>query len=123
MAQQDSDDDPKINDRRKIDPETGEPREDVDDSDPTGADIGLSDDDIALLAEAERDLVAEYRDRAARAEAELKNFRTRVERDRVANREAVIAEVIRSLLPVIDDLDRADGGEDCARRGYIRLAR
>ena len=42
-----------------------------------------------------------------RAQAELANFRTRVERDRAANREAVIAEVIRSLLPALDDLDRA----------------
>ena len=72
------------------------------------ADVEFTDDDLALLAEAERDLVAEYRERAARAEAELKNFRTRVERDRAANREIVIAEVIRSLLPAIDDLDRAD---------------
>jgi molecular chaperone GrpE len=42
----------------------------------------------------------------------LKNFRTRVERDRQANREIVIAEVIRSLLPAIDDLDRADAHGD-----------
>jgi len=76
------------------------------------ADVELSDADLELLAEAERDLVAEYRERAARAEAELKNFRTRVERDRQANREAVIAEVIRSLLPAIDDLDRADAHGD-----------
>jgi len=76
------------------------------------ADVEFTDDDLALLAEAERDLVAEYRERAARAEAELKNFRTRVERDRAANREIVIAEVIRSLLPAIDDLDRADAHGD-----------
>ena len=77
-----------------------------------GADIEFTDEDLELLAGAERDLVAEYRERAARAEAELKNFRTRVERDRQANREAVIAEVIRSLLPAIDDLDRAEAHGD-----------
>jgi molecular chaperone GrpE len=98
---------------RKIDPETGEARQKpaAGSDDPVEAEnsgIDLSDDDIELLAEAEQDLVGEYRDRAARAEAELKNFRTRVERDRVANREAVIAEVIRTLLPAIDDLDRAE---------------
>ena len=38
----------------------------------------------------------------------------RVERDRQANREAVIAEVIRALLPVMDDLDRADAHGDLA---------
>jgi molecular chaperone GrpE len=150
MADATNDDEsPKIHDKRKIDPETGEPREtsdddrvtepvgdgfrskngaDTDESDSTtdespgdddivliqaeGPDVELSEDDLALLAEAERDLVAEYRDRAARAEAELKNFRTRVERDRQANREAVIAEVIRSLLPAIDDLDRAEAHGD-----------
>jgi len=60
-----------------------------------------------ILSEAGQREIEEYRDRAARAEAELVNFRTRVERDRAANREAVIAEVIRSLLPALDDLDRA----------------
>ncbi len=157
------DEGPKINDKRKIDPETGEPREsgrvgdgfrkkaaeakepaadagpkksDSKDSGPKGtepdepavdgapddddieliqvegADIEFTDEDLELLADAERDLVGEYRERAARAEAELKNFRTRVERDRQANREAVIAEVIRSLLPAIDDLDRAEAHGD-----------
>jgi len=118
----DEEEDPRIKDRRKIDPETGEAR--VDDAEEAAdgvADLGLSDDDIALLAEAERDLVAEYRERAARAEAELKNFRTRVERDRVANREAVIAEVIRSLLPAIDDLDRADKHGDLVEGAPLTL--
>jgi molecular chaperone GrpE len=87
--------------------------EDVELIDAQGTDDAeFSEDDLELLAEAERDLVAEYRERAARAEAELKNFRTRVERDRAANREIVIAEVIRSLLPAIDDLDRADAHGD-----------
>lgn len=136
---------PKITDKRKIDPETGEARvtepvadgfrkkavsdetpdseepaveedpagvEDVELIDAQGTDTEFTDEDLELLAEAERDLVAEYRERAARAEAELKNFRTRVERDRQANREIVIAEVIRSLLPAIDDLDRADAHGD-----------
>ena len=107
---------PVIRDKRKIDPETGEPRGKAANAAPAaagdGQDAELSDEDVALLAEAERDLVGEYRDRAARAEAELKNFRTRVERDRVANRDAVIAEVIRTLLPAIDDLDRAEAHGD-----------
>ena len=157
------DEGPKINDKRKVDPETGEPSptgrvgdgfrkkapdskgsdadskpstddsqdatpdesaadepavdeapglDDIDLIQAEGADIEFTDEDLELLAGAERDLVGEYRDRAARAEAELKNFRTRVERDRQANREVVIAEVIRSLLPAIDDLDRAEAHGD-----------
>jgi molecular chaperone GrpE len=128
MAQHDPDEEPqgdegsRINDRRKIDPETGEPRVDeASEADADAGDVGLSDDDLELLAEAERDLVAEYRDRAARAEAELKNFRTRVERDRAANREIVIAEVIRSLLPAIDDLDRADAHGDLVEGAPLTL--
>ena len=99
---------PLFTDKRRIDPETGEVRPEA----AAAASDELSEDDMALLQEAERDLVAEYRDRAARAEAELQNFRTRVERDRQANREIVIAEVIRSLLPVMDDLDRAEAHGD-----------
>lgn len=102
---------PLFTDKRRIDPETGDVRPEAE----VSADSGeLSEEDLALLQDAERDLVAEYRDRAARAEAELQNFRTRVERDRQANREMVIAEVIRSLLPVMDDLDRAETHGDLA---------
>ncbi len=101
---------PLVTDKRRIDPETGDVRPEA----AAAASADLSEDDMALLQEAERDLVAEYRDRAARAEAELQNFRTRVERDRQANREMVIAEVIRSLLPVMDDLDRAEAHGDLA---------
>lgn len=109
-------DEPLVTDKRRIDPETGDVRP-APQADTTGDDAPgdpLGEDDLALLADAERDLVAEYRDRAARAEAELANFRQRVERDRQANREAVIIEVIRSLLPAMDDLDRAATHGDLA---------
>lgn len=69
--------------------------------------FALTDDDTALLDQAAADLVAEMRTDMLRAQAELVNFRTRVERDRAANREAVIAEVVRALLPALDDLNRA----------------
>ena len=118
----DDSDEPVVNDKRKIDPETGEVREGaaasdqaapgIPDLDVADGESDLSEDDLAILDNAERDLVAEYRDRAARAEAELKNFRTRVERDRAANREVVIAEVLRNLLPAIDDFDRAEAHGD-----------
>ena len=104
---------PLVQDKRRVDPETGDVRKPaVSSEDQPGE--PLDDADLALLADAERDLVAEYRDRAARAEAELANFRQRVERDRQANRDAVIIEVIRALLPAIDDLDRADAHGDLA---------
>lgn len=115
---------PVIRDKRRIDPETGDVREPsaaAEESDSSvvgdGADEPIEGetftiDDQALLDQAATDLVAEMRSDMLRAQAELVNFRTRVERDRVANREAVIAEVIRSLLPAIDDLSRAEAHGD-----------
>jgi molecular chaperone GrpE len=124
-------DEPVIRDKRRIDPETGDVREPDaagDDTPPAGqpaddspspdpedspdAAEELSDADQELLDQASHDLVAEMRSDMLRAQAELVNFRTRVERDRVANREAVIAEVIRSLLPALDDLARAEAHGD-----------
>lgn len=99
-----------VNDKRRIDPETGELRS----PSPEGNPEPLDDDDLSILDEAERDLVGEYRERAARAEAELANFRSRVERDRQTNREAIVVDVIRSLLPALDDLDRAESHGDLA---------
>jgi len=78
------------------------------DLDAPDEELTLSDEDTALLDQAAADIVAEMRSDMLRAQAELVNFRTRVERDRLANRESVIAEVIRSLLPAIDDLSRAE---------------
>jgi len=118
---------PVIRDKRRIDPETGDVREPAAaaaeetpdssadgsaDPDAPAADDALSADDQALLDQAAQDLVADMRSDMLRAQAELVNFRTRVERDRVANREAVIAEVLRSLLPAIDDLSRAEAHGD-----------
>jgi molecular chaperone GrpE len=74
----------------------------------------LSADDEAILDQAGADLVADMRQDMLRAQAELVNFRKRVERDREANREAVVAEVIRSLLPALDDLVRAEKHGDLA---------
>ena len=112
---------PVIRDKRRIDPETGDVRDPAagasDDDASASADEpevqeDLSEADQALLDQAATDLVAEMRTDMLRAQAELVNFRQRVERDRQANREAVIAEVIRSLLPALDDLARAEAHGD-----------
>ena len=121
---------PIIRDNRKIDPETGDVRspdsaapsapapgpaagsaqDTVGDGSLEDADVetSLSDADLGVLHEAEADLIGEMRSDMLRAQADLVNFRMRVERDRVTNREAVIAEVLRSLLPAMDDLTRAE---------------
>ncbi len=74
-----------------------------------------------LLDQAATDLVAEMRSDMLRAQAELVNFRTRVERDRAANRDAVIAEVIRSLLPALDDLALAETHGDLKEGAPLTL--
>ncbi|MCY7325672.1 MAG: nucleotide exchange factor GrpE [Microbacteriaceae bacterium] len=81
----------------------------------------LSEEDVDLLAEATRDLIADMRNDMKRAQAELVNFRMRVERDRAANREAVIAEVLRSLLPAMDDLVRAESHGDLVEGSPLAL--
>jgi molecular chaperone GrpE len=119
---------PVIRDKRRIDPETGEVREpvskDADSPDspdePDEAEV-LSEEDQALLADAEKDLVAEMRNDMLRAQAELVNFRQRVERDRQTNRDAVIVEVIRSMLPALDDLDRAEQHGDLSEGSPLAL--
>ncbi|GHD81284.1 molecular chaperone GrpE [Salinibacterium amurskyense] len=138
----DENQEPVINDESQSDPETGDvsasdsaaaeesaaaegqpAAEDAADaaSDAEKAPDELSEEDQRLLEEASRDLVAEMREQMLRAQAELVNFRTRVERDRVANREAVIADVVRSMLPALDDLDRADKHGDILEGTPIAL--
>ena len=47
-----------------------------------------------------------------RLQAEFVNYKARVERDREVSRNAAIAEVLRSLLPALDDLTRAEAHGD-----------
>lgn len=115
----DTPEEPIIRDKRRVDPETGDVRTPEAAEAETPAAEGesdateeLSEADQALLDQASIDLVAEMRSDMLRAQAELVNFRQRVERDRAANRDAVIAEVIRSLLPALDDLARAEAHGD-----------
>ena len=106
---------PIIRDKRRVDPETGDVREPEASAAENAADAPaaeLTEEDQLLLDQASVDLVAEMRSDMLRAQAELVNFRSRVERDRAANRDAVITEVIRSLLPALDDLARAEAHGD-----------
>jgi len=60
----------------------------------------------AQLAEAES-RAAQNLDGWQRAAAEFQNFKKRIERDRAADQAAMKADVIRQVLPVLDDLERA----------------
>jgi len=50
---------------------------------------------------------AAYLDRAARIQAEFENFRKRSVRQQEEFREYAVADAIKSLLPILDSLDRA----------------
>ena len=89
-----------------------------------GPDVETSftDDDLAFLAgdpdaapaAAAKDPAVELLGDLKRVQAEFANYRKRVERDREANRETNIAEVVKSLLPVFDDLSLAEAHGDLA---------
>jgi molecular chaperone GrpE len=72
------------------------------------------------LEEALRDK-EKYYDLLLRKQAEFDNFRKRGERDREEFRQQAAVEIIRDLLPVLDNLDRAlatrDGGGTSIREG------
>jgi molecular chaperone GrpE len=71
----------------------------------------------------------EYYDLLLRKTAEFDNYRKRIDRDRQAMSEAVAADLVRDLLPLVDDLERAlkaDAGSEGAeayRRGVELIHR
>lgn len=89
----------RVHDRRRIDPDTFEVREP---SAPAPEGAAVEADLSATEAK-----VAELTDDLRRVHAEYANYRKRVERDREAAREVVIAGVLADLLPVLDDIERA----------------
>jgi molecular chaperone GrpE len=73
------------------------------------------------LTEARREL-DEMRDRWLRKTAEFDNYRKRIERERREQSDQAVVDVLESLLPVVDDFDRAltveaGPGADAYRKG------
>ncbi|MGB9376943.1 MAG: nucleotide exchange factor GrpE [Mycobacteriales bacterium] len=91
-----------VRDKRRLDPTTGELREVADAPAPAAAERppGAQPDAAAKeLAERTADL--------QRVSAEYANYRRRVDRDRLATAEIATAGVLASLVPVLDNIDRA----------------
>jgi molecular chaperone GrpE len=71
----------------------------------------------------------DFYDRLLRKTAEFDNYRKRVDRDRQSMAESVAADVVRDLLPLVDDLERAlkaeTGGEgaEAYRKGVELIHR
>ncbi|MCP2250723.1 nucleotide exchange factor GrpE [Lentzea rhizosphaerae] len=98
-----------VNDRRRIDPETGEVRPPA-----HAAEEGAAPADEPLVAEVVDEVAAELKtqldERTAdlqRLTAEYANYRKRVERDREAVINNAKASVAAELLSVLDDVERA----------------
>ena len=90
----------KISDKRRIDPETGQPRVD------TGADQSANGvNDLGLDKTSEK--IAELTSDLQRITAEYANYRKRVDRDKELFRELSTANVLEQLIPILDDISRA----------------
>jgi molecular chaperone GrpE len=103
-----------VTDKRRIDPETGEVRpEDVanapesEGEQPDSVDtVDAAIDEVAADA-AGSDKEAELLADLQRVHAEYANYRKRAEREKVSAQQYGKGDLIKSLLPVLDDLDRA----------------
>src|SRR5215212_1149848 len=133
---------PVIRDKRRIDPETGQPRTSTGSAaqatteeqptaqqptvqqptaqpaaQPTGAvdgDTGQLTPDSELAAERLRDL--------QRLQAEYVNYRRRVERDRDVARDTAVSGVLEQLLPVLDDVHLARQHGDLEGTPFAAIA-
>jgi molecular chaperone GrpE len=94
--------------------ESGEPSVSADSSTPADSAVDPIDQALADLVDAtgpiskEAELLADLQ----RLQAEFVNYKARVERDRDVARSAAIAEVLRAVLPALDDLSRAEAHGD-----------
>ena len=71
-------------------------------TDPTAAETATDDPSAELRRE--RD---DYKDRLLRKTAEFDNYRKRIERERREQADSTVADLLESLLAVVDDFDRA----------------
>ncbi len=100
---------PRVTDRRRVDPESGEVRQPAG---PAGAPDPLLEEAVeAALVDVEvtavEDKLAELTGDLQRVHAEYANYRKRVERDRELIRQTAVGGVLGELVPVLDDIERA----------------
>ena len=95
----------RVNDKRRIDPDTfevrqhdaGEPVTEMD------AEAEIIEGEVGGIEEK----ISELTEDLQRVHAEYANYRKRVDRDREANRQIAIGAVFVELLPILDDVERA----------------
>ncbi|TWP52998.1 nucleotide exchange factor GrpE [Lentzea tibetensis] len=97
-----------VNDRRRIDPETGELRRA--EPEPEVTEVVVEEPVVVVRDDVAAELKSQLDERTAdlqRLTAEYANYRKRVERDREAVINSAKAQVASELLPVLDDIERA----------------
>lgn len=99
MSQNDSHEPVTVTDKRRIDPETGEIREQATGPAPSGP--------APEATGSDSDEVDELKSTLQRVKAEYDNYRKRALRDQQLAAERTKVAVVTQLLPVLDDLDRA----------------
>ncbi|AHC23867.1 MULTISPECIES: nucleotide exchange factor GrpE [Mycobacteriaceae] len=106
MSQTDSHEEPvTITDKRRIDPDTGEVREQ--EPNPQGNPEGSAPAEAAGAPGAADEKVAELTADLQRVQAEFANYRKRALRDQQVTADRAKAGVITQLLGILDDLERA----------------
>ena len=96
-----------VTDKRRIDPDTGQVREDRENSDAGPAPSGPAPDEFAGESVEEAGKAAELLADLQRVQADFANYRKRALRDQQLMADRAKATVVSQLLPVLDDLDRA----------------
>jgi molecular chaperone GrpE len=99
VSQNDSHEPVTVTDKRRIDPETGEIREQATGPAPSGP--------APEATGSDSDEVAELKSTLQRVKAEYDNYRKRALRDHQVAADRTKVAVVTQLLPVLDDLDRA----------------
>jgi molecular chaperone GrpE len=100
VSQNDSHEPVTVTDKRRIDPETGEIREQVTGPAPSGPAPEAAEGSTS-------EEVTELKSTLQRVKAEYDNYRKRALRDQQLAAERTKVAVVTQLLPVLDDLDRA----------------
>lgn len=101
MSQGDPHEPVTVTDKRRIDPETGELREQATAPAPSGP------GPAAPPVGSDTEEVTELKSTLQRVKAEYDNYRKRTARDQQVAAERTKAAIVTQLLPVLDDLDRA----------------
>jgi len=85
-------------------PETGEAQNATESEETAAQDAGKTVEEKLLAAEEE---IAGFRDKMLRTAAEFDNYKKRMERDRLSALKYASESVLREILPVVDNLERA----------------